>query len=127
MQGAGEAVEQRGGVRLAARVPWCDRDHDPTRGEIKDLKNIATTLIWTKYKLKLAFSPSPVISDSVKEAVALVNHGGHRTQTCGVTHQTGRQHEVTSTPAEHKHKSNVLVEKQQTEQFFLKWSHVLQS
>lgn len=29
MQGAGEVVEQRGSIRLTARFPRCDGDHNP--------------------------------------------------------------------------------------------------
>lgn len=39
----------------------------------------------------------PVISDAVEKAIAVVHHGSHGPQNCGVAHQTGRQHEVTTT------------------------------
>lgn len=69
VQGAGEVVEQSGGVRLVAGVPRRDGDHDP------------------------------VVSDAVEEAVAVGHHGSHGPQDGGVAHQTGRQREVTASTA----------------------------
>lgn len=39
----------------------------------------------------------PIISDAVEKPIALMHHGSHGTQNSGVAHQTGRQHEVTTT------------------------------
>lgn len=47
----------------------------------------------------------PVVSDAVKEAVALMHHGSHGAQDGGVAHQTGRQHKVTAATAADTDKS----------------------
>lgn len=43
----------------------------------------------------------PVISDAVEKSIAMVHHGSHSPENCGVAHQTGREHEVTATTTAH--------------------------
>lgn len=42
---------------------------------------------------------SPVVSDAIEKPVAVVHHGSRGPQNCGVAHQAGRQHEVTTSTA----------------------------
>lgn len=64
VQGAGEAVEESFCVRLRTGLPGGARRHDP------------------------------ILPNLVEEPVAMVDHGGHGPEHCGVPNQTGGQNKV---------------------------------
>lgn len=61
----------------------------------------------------------PVISDTVEEAIAVVHHGSHRPQDCGVAHQTGWQHKVTTTTTADTNTAQLETDRDQASNFHL--------
>lgn len=106
VQGAGEAVEQRHGVGVAAGFPRRDRDDNPGVTEERKREPVRTVGDSEKPKLGSHKSPGrrrpPVVSDPVEEAVAVVHHGSDGAEDGGVAHQTGRQYKVSTASAADK-------------------------